>query len=275
MQDRDARSQTLGNHVLAIHAARPSKLVRRQVMGQSATPPRRCCRGSSAPSWPHVIRVFPPSDCSHPRCPTPVRSRSATRPNAAPPTAVHRGSAASGGCTPSSRPRYRPREEGPSRGRRAMTRPPSPLDDSSTRGLSVDAEPILPLRHRALPAIRAITHVEGKAIGSSRRARRGAGGSLRTTLAPPVGADIEQPDCAAGGVGGPSSSHTARVHGWASRWGRSPLGDAQDDQETSAAAAGLRSLSPAVAVVGTRPDGALACRPMRALAARGGTRSRS
>ena len=36
MQDRDAGSQTLGDHLLAIHAARPSKLVRRQMMGQSA-----------------------------------------------------------------------------------------------------------------------------------------------------------------------------------------------------------------------------------------------
>jgi hypothetical protein len=59
-----------------------------------------------------------------------------------------------------------------------------------------------------------------KAIRSSRRARRGAGGWLRTTMAPAAGADIEQPDCVAAGVGGPSSSHRARVHGWASRWGR-------------------------------------------------------
>jgi hypothetical protein len=59
-----------------------------------------------------------------------------------------------------------------------------------------------------------------KAIGSSRRARRGAGCWLRATMAPPAGADIEQPDCVAAGVSGPSSSHRARVHGWASRWGR-------------------------------------------------------
>jgi hypothetical protein len=39
-------------------------------------------------------------------------------------------------------------------------------------------------------------------------------------MAPPAGADIEQPDCVAAGVGGPSSSHRARMHGWASRWGR-------------------------------------------------------
>ena len=36
--------------------------------------------------------------------------------------------------------------------------------------------------HSALPAIRATTHVDGKAIGSSRRARRGAGCWLRTTI---------------------------------------------------------------------------------------------
>ena len=61
-----------------------------------------------------------------------------------------------------------------------MTRSPSPLDDSSTRGLSVDAELVCrdraqTGRHPALGAIRAITHVDGKAIGSSHRARRGAG----------------------------------------------------------------------------------------------------
>jgi hypothetical protein len=74
-------------------------------------------------------------------------------------------------------------------------------------------------------------------------------------------ADIEQPDGVAGGVGGPSSSHRARMPGW------SPLGVRSATLRTikrrSTAAAGLRSLSPAVAVVGTRPDGALAVRPRR------------
>ena len=51
--------------------------------------------------------------------------------------------------------------------------------------------------------------------------------------------------------------------GWASRWGRGPLGHAQDIKRRSNAAAGLRSLSPALAVVDTGPDGALACRPQR------------
>jgi hypothetical protein len=59
-----------------------------------------------------------------------------------------------------------------------------------------------------------------KAIRSSRRPRRGAGWWLRTTMAPRAGAEIEQPDCVAGGVAGPSSSHRAHVPGWLSRWGR-------------------------------------------------------
>jgi len=45
-------------------------------------------------------------------------------------------------------------------------------------------------------------------------------------------ADIEQPDCVGGGVGGPSSCDRARVPGWTSRWGRGRLGHVQDDQET-------------------------------------------
>jgi hypothetical protein len=40
--------------------------------------------------------------------------------------------------------------------------------------------------------------------------------------------------------------------------GESPLGNSQEDQETFDAG---RRFAPAVAVVGTRPDGALACRP--------------
>jgi hypothetical protein len=55
---------------------------------------------------------------------------------------------------------------------------------------------------------------------ASRRPRRGAGCWLRTTMAPSAGADIEQPDCVAGGVAGPSSSHQAHMPGWVSRWGR-------------------------------------------------------
>jgi hypothetical protein len=86
-----------------------------------------------------------------------------------------------------------------------------------------------------------------KSIRSSRRPRRGAGWWLRTTMAPPAGANIEQSDCGAAGVGGPWSSHRARVHPWVSRWRRGPLSHAQDDQETFDRRAGLHSLSSAVA----------------------------
>ena len=65
-------------------------------------------------------------------------------------------------------------------------------------------------------------------------------------------ADIEQPDCMAAGVGGPSSSHRAHVHGWASRWGEGParrlLGGSRDGRPQ----ARFAPLSPAVAVVRTR-----------------------
>ncbi len=47
--------------------------------------------------------------------------------------------------------------------------------------------------------------------------------------------------------------------------GEGPLGEAWDDQERVDPGPGLRPLSPAVAVVRTRPDGALACRPFRRL----------
>jgi hypothetical protein len=46
--------------------------------------------------------------------------------------------------------------------------------------------------------------------------------------------------------------------------GRGPLGDAEDHQETVDPRLGLRPLSPAVAVIRTRPDGALACRRQQA-----------
>jgi hypothetical protein len=84
--------------------------------------------------------------------------------------------------------------------------------------------------HWVLPAIRAITHVDGKAMRSSRRStgrRRlveddhGASGGRRYR---------GSPHCVAGGVGGPSSSRRARPPGWSPRG--DPLGQAQDDQET-------------------------------------------
>ena len=80
-------------------------------------------------------------------------------------------------------------------------------------------------------------------------------------MAPPAGRRCWAAGLRGGGVGGPSSSHRARMPGWTSRWGRGPLGHALDDQETFDPGRRLRPLSPAVAVVGTRPDGALACRP--------------
>ena len=106
----------------------------------------------------------------------------------------------------------------------------------------------------AVPAMRAITHAEGKAIRSSRRARRGAESCLTTT----VGVSGRTPI---------SSSRIAWRRASAARrplnaracpdgrpgGGRGSLGHAQDDQGSSTVAAGLRSLSPAVAVVGTHP----------------------
>jgi hypothetical protein len=52
--------------------------------------------------------------------------------------------------------------------------------------------------------------------------------------------------------------------GWTSRWGRGPLRHAQDDQETVDPGRRFAPAFARVAVVGTRPDGALACRPQRA-----------
>ena len=152
---------------------------------------------------------------------------------------------------------------------RLAQRPP---DACPRRRAGVSAEPCPPRQcaavaraaaYVALAAIRAITHVEGKAIRSSRRARRGAGCWLRRTMAPLAGADVEQPDGVAAGVGGPSSSHRERMPGWTSRWGRGSLGHTQDDHETFDRG---RRCAPAVAVVGTRPGGALACRRERASA---------
>jgi hypothetical protein len=73
--------------------------------------------------------------------------------------------------------------------------------------------------------MRAITHVVGKAIGSSRGARRARRLLVEDAGGTPI---FEQPDCVAAGVGGPSSSHRARMPGWTCRWGRGPLGDSQD-----------------------------------------------
>jgi hypothetical protein len=72
----------------------------------------------------------------------------------------------------------------------------------------------------------------------------------------------------AAGVGGPSSSHRARVHGWASRWGRVRSAMLRTIKRRSTPGR-LYPLSPAVAVVRTRRNGALACRPRRARRGRG------
>jgi hypothetical protein len=118
--------------------------------------------------------------------------------------------------------------------------------------------------HVALAAMRAITHVVGKAIRSSRRARRGAGCWLRTTMAPPAGADIEQPDCLAAGVGRPRMGVPVGEGSARRRLGRSRDGRPR------------ARFAPAFArgcVVRTRPDGALACRPTEERRSRQPTRS--
>ena len=80
--------------------------------------------------------------------------------------------------------------------------------------------------------MRATTHVDGKAIRSSRAGSTGRRlPRLRTTMAPLAGRRYRAADCVAAGVGGPSFSHRARMPGWTSRWGRGPLGHAQDDQD--------------------------------------------
>jgi hypothetical protein len=81
-------------------------------------------------------------------------------------------------------------------------------------------------------------------------------------MAPPAGADIEQPDCVPGGLGGPSSSHRARA-GMGVPVGRGPLGHAQDDQEMFDPGGRFAPASFVVAIVGVCADGALADRPKR------------
>ena len=108
------------------------------------------------------------------------------------------------------------------------------------------------------------TNANGKAIRSSRRARRG-----RWLLVEDdhwdlwQDADLEQPGCVA-------AASAARPPLKARAWpDRRPGGEGvrsatlRTVTRRSTVAAGLRSLSPAVAVVGTRRDGALACRPQQ------------
>jgi hypothetical protein len=118
--------------------------------------------------------------------------------------------------------------------------------------------------HVALAAMRAITHVEGKVIRSSRRARRGAGCWLRTTMVASSGTPILSSLIAwrrASAARRPLAG--ARMPGWASQWGRVRSATLRTIQRRSVPGVGLRPLSPAVAVVGTRADSALACRPLR------------
>jgi hypothetical protein len=118
--------------------------------------------------------------------------------------------------------------------------------------------------HWVLPAIRAITHVEGKAMRSSRRVRRGAGCWLRTPVAPPGWRRYR----AARLRGGRRRRPVVLSQDARPRMGV-PVGEGSARrrlrrQETVDRGPGLRPLSPAVAVVRTRRDGALACRPGRA-----------
>ena len=112
----------------------------------------------------------------------------------------------------------------------------------------------------ALPTMRATTHVDGKPTGSSHRARRGAGFWLRTTRPPPAGADIEQPDRVAASRRRP----VVLSQGARARMGV-PVGEGSAKPRSGRSGGGRPRarlpLPPAVAVVRTRPDGALACRP--------------
>ena len=115
--------------------------------------------------------------------------------------------------------------------------------------------------HVARVLMRAITHVEGKAIRSSRRARRGAGCWLRRT----IGASERTPMSSSRMTWRRASAARRPLIGSACPDGRRGGGGVRSATlrtitRGSTAAAGVR---PAVAVVGTRTGGALACRPER------------
>jgi hypothetical protein len=140
-------------------------------------------------------------------------------------------------CLRSSPPRHSGRPQGTIRERLVQRRP----DACSRRRAGVSVEPCPPRQcaavaraaaHVALAAMRATTHVEGKPIWSSRRPRRGAGWWLRTTMAPPAGRRNRAARLRGGGRRRPVVLSQARMPRWTSRWGRGPLGHAQDDQET-------------------------------------------
>jgi hypothetical protein len=106
------------------------------------------------------------------------------------------------------------------------------------------------------------THANGKPTRSSRRARRGAGCWVEDDHGASRGRRYRAARLRGGWRRRPSSSHSARVHGWASRWGRGPLGDVGRSGDGRPRAR-FAPASLAVAVVRARPDGALACRPTR------------
>ena len=116
--------------------------------------------------------------------------------------------------------------------------------------------------HSAL-SIRATTHVKGKPTRSSRPARRGAGCWLRATIGVSGRTPMSSSRIAWRRASAARRCLTGRMPGWTRRWGRGSLGHTMTITRRSTVAAGWRSLLPAVAVVRTRPDGALACRPSR------------
>jgi hypothetical protein len=109
-----------------------------------------------------------------------------------------------------------------------------------------------------------------KAIGSSRRARRGRRLLVQDDHGLSGGTPIFSSPMRGGARRRPVVLSQARMPGWTCRWGRGPVGHAQEDQETFDPGRRLHPLSPAIAGVGTRPDRALACRPERSSPLRSG-----
>ena len=92
-----------------------------------------------------------------------------------------------------------------------------------------------------------------KAIGSSRRARRGAGCWLRATIGVSGRTPMSSSRIAWRRASAARRCLTGRMPGRTRRWGRGSLGHTMTITRRSTVAAGWRSLSPAVAVVGARP----------------------
>jgi hypothetical protein len=98
--------------------------------------------------------------------------------------------------------------------------------------------------HVALPAMRAITHVDGKPTRSSRGARRGAGCWLRTTVAPPAGRRYRAARLRGGGRRRPVVLSHTRMPGWTSRWGGVRSATLRRIKRRSTPGAGLRCFRP-------------------------------